>query len=51
VPAFLQCGQALVRLDRIEEASAVLRAGIDAARRTGNAHAQSEMQGLLASIE
>jgi len=51
VPAFLQAGQALVRLDKIEEACAVLRHGIDAATKAGDAHAQGEMQGLLASIE
>lgn len=50
IPAFLQAGQALVRLDRVEEACAVLRTGVDAARRTGDAHAQGEMQGLLESI-
>jgi thioredoxin-like negative regulator of GroEL len=51
VPAFLQCGQALMRLDRTEEACAVLREGVEAARRAGDTHAQGEMQGLLASIE
>ncbi|VTR91388.1 repeat-containing protein : Marine sediment metagenome DNA, contig: S01H1_S28096 (Fragment) OS=marine sediment metagenome GN=S01H1_64985 PE=4 SV=1 [Gemmata massiliana] len=51
VPAFLQCGQALMRLDRTEEACAVLKQGIDAARKTGDTHAQGEMQGLLASLE
>lgn len=54
VPAFLQAGQALVRLDRIAEACAVLRDGIAAAARvrTPDAlHAQGEMQGLLSSIE
>ena len=51
VPAFLQCGQALVRLDRTAEACAVLARGIDAARRAGETHAMGEMQGLLASIE
>jgi hypothetical protein len=51
VPAYLQAGQALVRLDRIPEACDVLRAGIAAAQTAGDAHAQSEMQGLLASIE
>jgi hypothetical protein len=50
VPAFLQAGQALVRLDRIDEAADVLRRGIDAARRAGDTHAQGEMQGLLDSI-
>src|SRR5438067_294734 len=51
IPAFLQCGQALVRLDRTAEAGDVLKAGIDAARRAGDTHAMGEMQGLLASIE
>jgi hypothetical protein len=51
VPAFLQCGQALVRLDRTTEACEVLRTGIDAARRAGETHAMGEMQGLLASLE
>lgn len=51
VPAFLQCGQALTRLDRNEEACKVLRAGITAARAAGNIHAEGEMQGLLASLE
>ena len=51
VPAFLQCGQALVRLDRTDEACEVLRAGIGAAARAGDTHAQGDMQGLLASID
>jgi hypothetical protein len=50
IPAFLQVGQALIRLDRIAEASDLLRMGIDAARRGGDGHAQGEMQGLLDSI-
>lgn len=54
VPAFLQAGQALVRLDRITEACDVLRQGIAAATRVGTPeamHAQGEMKGLLSSIE
>jgi len=50
VPAYLQAGQALVRLDRISEACDMLREGVDVARRTGDSHAQGEMQGLLESI-
>src|ERR1700722_18255523 len=50
IPAFLQAGQALVRLDRIAEACDVLRKGVEAARRSGDTHAQGEMQGLLDSI-
>ena len=54
VPAYLQAGQALVRLDSIEEARIVLRDGIDVAGRVGSPeamHARGEMQGLLSSIE
>ena len=54
IPAFLQAGQALVRLDRIPEACDVLKQGIAAATKAGTPaalHAQSEMQGLLATIE
>jgi hypothetical protein len=50
VPAFLQAGQALIRLDRVDEAASILRTGVDAARRAGDLHAQGEMQGLLDSI-
>jgi hypothetical protein len=50
VPAYLQAGQALVRLDRITEACDVLREGIAAAGRAGDSHAQGEMMGLLDSI-
>ena len=54
VPAYLQAGQALVRLDNIEEARIVLRDGIDTAAQVGTPeamHARGEMQGLLSSIE
>ena len=50
IPAYLQAGQALIRLDRINEACEVLRSGIEAARRCGDTHAQGEMQGLADSI-
>jgi len=51
VPAFLQAGQALARLDRVAEACAVLRQGVEVARKAGDTHAQGEMQGLLDSLE
>ena len=54
IPAYLQAGQALVRLDQITEACDVLRDGIAKADKVGTAdaqHARAEMQGLLASIE
>jgi predicted Zn-dependent protease len=50
VPAYLQAGQALVRLGREEEAADVLRAGMAAAHKAGDAHAHGEMAGLLDSI-
>lgn len=51
VPAYLQAGQLLIRLDRPKEAAEVLQAGIATAHAQGNDHAASEMQGFLASIE
>ena len=54
VPAFLQAGQALVRLDKIDEACAMLKEGIAVSGRVGTPdalHAQGEMQGLLSSVE
>jgi hypothetical protein len=54
VAAYLQAGQALVRLDKIKDACDVLREGIEVAAKVGTSdalHARGEMQGLLASIE
>ncbi len=48
VPAFLMAGQQLARLGRLDEAQEVLTAGIAAARRQGNAHAEREMSEFLA---
>jgi hypothetical protein len=50
VPAFFMAGQQLTRLSRIEEARAILRDGIEEARRQGNAHAAGEMSEFLASL-
>jgi hypothetical protein len=50
VPAFFMAGQQLTRLGRIEEARAVLRDGIEEARRQGNAHAAGEMSEFLAGL-
>lgn len=50
VPAFLQAGQSLVRLDRVPEACEILRDGVKAAQKAGDTHAEGEMQGLLDSI-
>jgi len=50
VPAYLQEGQVLIRLGRVDEARAVLRQGIAVAQRQGDAHAAGEMQGFLDSL-
>jgi hypothetical protein len=50
VPAFFMAAQQLVRLDRVNEARAYLRDGIDAARTQGNAHAAGEMSEFLSSL-
>jgi tetratricopeptide (TPR) repeat protein len=50
IPAYLQAGQALIRLQRYEEARQVLRQGIAAAETVGDFHAAGEMQGFLENI-
>jgi tetratricopeptide (TPR) repeat protein len=50
VPAFFMAGQQLARLGRLDEARAVLRGGIDAARTQGDTHAAGEMSEFLASL-
>ena len=50
VPAYLQAGQALVRLDREEEARGIYRAGIAMVRKAGDAHAADEMERFLDAI-
>ena len=50
VPAFFMAGQQLARLGRIDEARAILRDGIDAARNQDDSHAAGEMSEFLASL-
>lgn len=50
IPAYFMAGQQLARLNRLEDARAVLRDGVAAARRHGDAHAASEMSEFLASL-
>jgi hypothetical protein len=50
VPAFFMAAQQLARLQRVEEARAVLRNGIEEARRQGNGHAAAEMSEFLAGL-
>ncbi len=45
--AYQMAGQMLVSAGRTEEARRMLEAGIAAARRADNQHAESEMQGML----
>lgn len=50
VPAFFMAGQQLARLNRSDEARAILRNGIEAARTRGDLHAAGEMSEFLASL-
>ena len=47
---YFMAAQTLVRAERTEEARKMLEDGIRSAQRTGNGHAQSEMEGLLAEL-
>lgn len=47
---YFMAAQTLAKIGRIEEAKTYLRNGIGAAARTGNAHAKSEMQSMLAEL-
>ena len=47
VPAWQMLGQTLMREGDAAQARDVLKKGIEVAARTGNGHAQSEMQGML----
>ncbi len=44
---YFMAAQTLANASRTAQAIERLRAGIDCARRTGNSHAQSEMQNML----
>jgi len=47
---YFMAAQTLVRAQRNDEALTYLQNGIAAARRTGNLHAQSEMEAMLAEL-
>lgn len=47
---YFMAAQTLAKADRLEEAKKMLGDGILSAKRTGNAHAQSEMEGMLADL-
>ncbi len=50
VPALFMAGKQLTRLQRIEEARAVLRNGIELAQDQDNTHAAGEMSEFLATL-
>ena len=47
---YFMAAQALARANRVDEARKMLGDGIISAKRTGNGHAQSEMEGMLADL-
>ena len=49
-PGYFMAAQTLARASRIDEARKMLGDGIASAKRTGNAHAQSEMEAMLADL-
>lgn len=49
-PAYFMAAQTLANASRIDEARRWLVDGISSARRTGNAHAQSEMTAMLEEL-
>jgi predicted Zn-dependent protease len=48
---YFMAAQTLAKQERVPEAIARLQAGIASARRTGNNHALSEMQGMLDELD
>ncbi len=51
VATYLQYGMILEKVGRIDEARAVLTTGIEQARKAGNTHALSEMEGALSNLD
>jgi len=47
---YFMAAQTLAKVTRTEEAREMLRKGIASAERTNNAHARSEMEGMLAEL-
>lgn len=47
---YFMAAQTLAKADRSDEARKMLSDGIASAKRTGNAHAQAEMEGMLAEL-
>ena len=49
-PGYFMAAQTLEKAGRVDEAKRMLVDGISSARRTGNAHAQSEMTAMLEGL-
>ncbi len=47
---YFMAAQTLAKAQRVEEAKKMLGDGIASARRTGNGHAQAEMEAMLAEL-
>ena len=47
---YFMAAQTLVKAERRNEAQEMLHKGVTSARRTGNLHAQSEMEAMLAEL-
>lgn len=48
---YFMAAQTLAKAGRTEEARTMLSNGIASAKKAGNSHAQSEMEGMLAELE
>lgn len=47
---YFMAAQTLVKAERVDDARAMLSNGVLSARRTGNLHAQSEMEAMLGEL-
>jgi predicted Zn-dependent protease len=48
---YFMAAQTLAKAERTDEARKMLADGIASAKKTGNGHAQAEMEGMLAELE
>jgi predicted Zn-dependent protease len=48
---YFMAAQTLAKAERADEAKKMLVDGITSAKKTGNSHAQAEMEGMLAELE
>jgi len=49
--AYFHGGQTLEKMDRIEDAKAIYRRGIEVTAKTGDGHTRSELQGALDMLD